>query len=88
MSSLYLSLAFLAINVVASAVGQEPLVAPGQRDWDALRKVVGKRLFEGVPYAHPCFTEGFNSTACISVQSGYLDEGALIFSRGFDMMLI
>lgn len=83
MPFLSLSFAFLAASIVASTVAQEPLVSPTSRDWDTLRNVVGQRLFQGVPFAHPCFTEGFNSTACISVRSGYLDEGEL-----FDLCMI
>lgn len=90
MPFLSLSFAFLAANVVASTVAQEPLVSPTNRDWDTLRNAVGQRLFQGVPFAHPCFTEGFNSTACILVRSGYLDEGELfnlcvMFTLSYDL---
>ncbi|KAF9465354.1 hypothetical protein BDZ94DRAFT_1254349 [Collybia nuda] len=78
MPLLSLGLAFLSIGAVAFTEAQEPLqaVSPTQRDWDVLRNAVGQRLFQGSPFAHSCFTEEFNSTSCMSVRSGYLDEGA------------
>ncbi|KAG6916181.1 hypothetical protein DXG01_008111 [Tephrocybe rancida] len=62
----------LALSTWASS-SQEPLVSP-QADWDSLKSAVGGRLFEGTPFAHPCFTQGFASQACQDVRSKYLDE--------------
>ncbi|TFK67438.1 FAD-binding domain-containing protein [Pluteus cervinus] len=43
-------------------------------DWNGLRDQVGGRLIPAVPLAAPCFSEGFNSTACEVVKKGYVDE--------------
>ncbi|RDB14906.1 hypothetical protein Hypma_016469 [Hypsizygus marmoreus] len=77
--SLTFGLTFLFFNaIVHAASGQEPFQTVqtdgSKREWDVLRAAVGNRLFEGVPFAHPCFTQGFNSTACLAVRTGYLDE--------------
>jgi len=71
-----LASSFLVAPVQANS-GQEPLLyRPPSNDWDVLRSEVGGRLFEGVPFAHSCFTQGFNSTACLAVRTSYLDEVA------------
>ncbi|GLB33561.1 putative oxygen-dependent FAD-linked oxidoreductase family protein [Lyophyllum shimeji] len=49
---------------------------PSPSDWDALNQAVQGRLFQGVPFARPCFAEGFNSTDCLAVRSSYVDEVA------------
>ncbi|KAG5638863.1 hypothetical protein H0H81_009416 [Sphagnurus paluster] len=53
-----------------------PLSQPLENEWETLRSAVGGRLFAGVPFAHPCFTQGFDSTECAAVQASYLDEVA------------
>ncbi|KAG6872370.1 hypothetical protein C0995_010289 [Termitomyces sp. Mi166 len=50
--------------------------APYAGDWDNLNSTVGGRLFEGTPFAQPCYTKGFNSPECLAVRSSYLDEVA------------
>ncbi|GLB38750.1 putative oxygen-dependent FAD-linked oxidoreductase family protein [Lyophyllum shimeji] len=61
--------------VLGVSAGQQPLLyEPPASEWHALKKAVNGRLFEGVPFAHPCFAKGFNSTECVAIRSSYLDE--------------
>jgi hypothetical protein len=46
-----------------------------QSAWDQLKRDVGGRLEVGTPFAKPCFYGGFNSSACVTVQQNYLNEG-------------
>ncbi|KAF8625963.1 hypothetical protein AX17_006688 [Amanita inopinata Kibby_2008] len=43
-------------------------------DWNYLSQQVGGRLYQGVPFAQPCYTQGFNSSECVQVRGSYLDE--------------
>ncbi|KAF5377947.1 hypothetical protein D9615_006755 [Tricholomella constricta] len=65
-------------HLLDDIISLEPLRsgAPSHKDWEALKSAVNGRLFEGVPFAHPCFTQGFNSTECVAVQTSYVDEVA------------
>ncbi|KAH0586775.1 hypothetical protein H2248_005624 [Termitomyces sp. 'cryptogamus'] len=80
------SLASLCVlSAWASSNGQEPLkfgFVPSAADWASLNSTVGGRLFEGVPFAQPCYTRGFNSTECLAVRASYLDEVARTESPG------
>ncbi|KAG6876325.1 hypothetical protein C0992_013354 [Termitomyces sp. T32_za158] len=63
----------------SSESGQNPLMygsVPSAAAWDRLNSTVGGRLFDGVPFAQPCFTAGFDSPECLAVRSSYLDEVA------------
>lgn len=63
---------------------------PSKNDWTALQNAVGGRLIQGAPFAEPCFTGAFNSSACLVIQSGYLDEGislAFISCGAFKWMI-
>ncbi|KAF8074075.1 hypothetical protein FPV67DRAFT_1480629 [Lyophyllum atratum] len=72
-----LALASSFLTVTWATSGQEPLLYESPpNDWDALKIAVRGRLFEGVPFAHPCFEKGFNSSECLAVRSSYLDEVA------------
>lgn len=53
-----------------ASLGQSLAVAP---DWDGLKRQVGGRLFSGVPFAKPCFSQ-FDSSECLAVRQKYLDE--------------
>ncbi|KAG6826997.1 hypothetical protein H0H92_013612 [Tricholoma furcatifolium] len=56
---------------------QEPLspeLASLDVDWSTLKSAVEGRLFDGVPFAHSCFTEGFTSPECLAIRSSYLNE--------------
>jgi hypothetical protein len=43
-------------------------------DWGVLRREVGGRLLEGIPFAQPCFSGGWNSSECLDIQDNYTDE--------------
>ncbi|KAF9451824.1 FAD-binding domain-containing protein [Macrolepiota fuliginosa MF-IS2] len=44
------------------------------KDWQQLGSDVGGRMFEGVPFAEPCFTGPWNSSECVSIRENYVDE--------------
>lgn len=72
------------LSVLASESGQEPLMygsVPSTAAWDNLNSTVGGRLFDGVPFAQPCYTNGFDSPECLFVRSNYLDEGMIVVNR-------
>jgi hypothetical protein len=86
LSSLLLLPALVPLAYGQLDSGQQPLVVPGSHlindsvtddDWNDLRLDVQGRLFKGVPFAQPCFSEGFNSNACQAIRSGYTKEGEL-----------
>ncbi|KAF8887146.1 hypothetical protein BD779DRAFT_530703 [Infundibulicybe gibba] len=56
------------------AEGQIHFSGPSTGDWEALKKQLPGRLFQGSPFAQPCFSQTFNSTSCDRVRLGYLDE--------------
>ncbi|XP_006462933.1 hypothetical protein AGABI2DRAFT_207587 [Agaricus bisporus var. bisporus H97] len=43
-------------------------------DWENLNQTVAGRLFQGNPFAEPCFSGQFDSPECKAIQDGYLDE--------------
>ncbi|KAF8660909.1 hypothetical protein AX16_001537 [Volvariella volvacea WC 439] len=51
-----------------------PSTWPSQQDWDNLGQQVQGRLFPGAPLAEPCFSQGFDSSACSNVRVNYGDE--------------
>ncbi|KAJ3571520.1 hypothetical protein NP233_g3700 [Leucocoprinus birnbaumii] len=46
-------------------------VAP---NWEPLFNAVSGRLFQGVPFAQPCFSGSWNSSACLTIQNNYTNE--------------
>ena len=57
-----------------------------QEIWSSLNRTVEGRLLRGEPFAKACFSltgslneEPFDSSACISIQSGYRNESENLF---------
>ncbi|TFK67439.1 FAD-binding domain-containing protein [Pluteus cervinus] len=74
-------LAFLTLQVVAQTTGQSTLSdanpdSATHPNWAPLQQKFGEQLIRGLPYAQPCFSEGFNSTACNTVRAAYTNEGS------------
>lgn len=49
------------------------------KDWENLNQTVAGRLFQGNPFAEPCFSGQFDSPECKAIQDGYLDESEFLF---------
>ncbi|KAL1742438.1 hypothetical protein HDZ31DRAFT_43240 [Schizophyllum fasciatum] len=64
----------LATFAAASQVQWDPASGSSQAAyWTALNSTVGGRLFQGAPFAAPCFGENL-AAECAAVRAGYTDE--------------
>ena len=66
-----------------------------QEFWSSLNRTVEGRLLRGEPFAKACFSltgslneEPFDSSACISIQSGYRNESEYLFVPQKDSTLL
>ncbi|PFH45424.1 hypothetical protein AMATHDRAFT_71699 [Amanita thiersii Skay4041] len=71
----------LALLATTDITGNLFQACRAESNWDTLNQLVGGRLQRGVPFAQPCYTQGFNSSECQQIKSSYVDE--ITRSRNF-----
>jgi hypothetical protein len=89
-----LPIALTAIYTIAPVMAKDHFPSflfsrtASQGDWDTLNASTGGRLFTGVPFSQPCFIQPFNSSACLAVRGGYLDEGNCCFTFTYARVVV